>query len=113
MLAFNALSDPTRFRIVEMLAKNGQMPVADIGKKFSVSAPAISQHLKVLKAANLVHVQVKAQQRIYSLNQSGITEIEDWISKMKHLWEQRFDALEALLKEEVKKPTSTKLRRKK
>lgn len=112
MLAFSALAEPTRFQIVEMLAKNGRMPVSQIGKRFTVSAPAISQHLKVLKEANLVQVEVKAQQRIYSLNQSGITEIEDWISQMKKMWEARFDALDALLKEEMQKTQKQKRKRK-
>jgi DNA-binding transcriptional ArsR family regulator len=102
MLAFSALADPTRFHIVEMLAKNGQMPVSQIGKRFTISPPAISQHLKVLKEANLVCVEVQAQQRIYSLNPAGINEAENWLSKTKHMWEKRFDALDALLKEEAK-----------
>lgn len=112
MLAFSALADPTRFHIVEMLAENGRMAVNEIGKHFSVSPPAISQHLKVLKAANLVHVEVSAQQRIYSLNPVGINDIEDWLSKTKRMWAARFDALDTLLKEEVEKSTRHKRRRK-
>ena len=108
-MTFSALAEPTRFHIVEMLAVNGRMPVSQIGKRFTLSPPAISQHLKVLKEANLVCVEVQAQQRIYSLNPAGICEIEDWVSKMKQLWEQRFDALDELLKEEMKKTTKTKL----
>ena len=103
MTIFAALAEPTRFHIVEMLAANGRMPVAAIGKRFSISPPAISQHLKVLKEAKLVCVEVQAQQRIYSLNPAGITEIEDWALKMKRFWEVRFDALDKLLMEEVKK----------
>lgn len=112
MLAFSALAEPTRFQIVEMLAKNGRMPVSQIGKRFTVSAPAISQHLKVLKEANLVQVEVKAQQRIYSLSPDGIGEIEAWLSNTKRLWETRLDALDALLKEETNNPQKTKRRRK-
>ncbi len=100
MMAFSALSDSTRFHIVEMLATQGRMPVSQIGKRFTVSAPAISQHLKILKAANLVQVEVQAQQRFYSLNPAGIIEIGDWVSKMRQFWELRFDALDELLKQE-------------
>lgn len=112
MLAFTALADPTRFHIVEMLAKQGRMPVGQIGKRFTVSPPAISQHLKVLKEANLVRVEVQAQQRIYSLNPAGITEIEDWVSHVRAFWEARFDALDDFLKQEMK-TVKTKKRRKK
>ncbi len=108
MMTFSALAEPTRFHIVEMLALNGRMPVSQIGKQFRISPPAISQHLKVLKKANLVRVEIKAQQRIYSLNPEGITEIEDWVSKMKKTWEAPFDALDELLKEEVKKAKNAK-----
>ncbi len=112
MLAFSALADPTRCHIVEVLAENGRMAVSQIGKRFSISPPAISQHLKVLKAANLVRVEVSAQQRIYSLNPAGISEIEDWLSKTRQMWAARFDALDALLIEEVQKTTKRKRRRK-
>jgi DNA-binding transcriptional ArsR family regulator len=108
MLAFSALADPTRFHIVEMLAKGGHVPVSQISARFPVSPSAISQHLKVLRNANLVSVEVKAQQRIYSLNAAGISEIEDWVSDMRRLWTQRFDALDELLKEEMKKSITTK-----
>ena len=105
MMPFAALGDPTRFRIVELLAANGRMPVSQIGKEFTVSAPAISQHLKVLKEAKLVQVEVQAQQRIYSLNPAGIGQIEDWVSQVRQTWEKRFDEL---LKEEVRKSKSKK-----
>ena len=108
MSNFAALADPTRLRIVELLAMNGRMAAGQIGKKFTVSAPAISQHLKVLKDANLVQVEVQAQQRIYTLNPAGIGQIESWAAKLTRQWEERFDALEAVLKEEVKKSKSAK-----
>lgn len=107
MLAFSALADPTRFHIVEMLAKNGSMAVNEIGKDFKISPPAISQHLKVLRQANLVHVEVRAQQRLYSLNPAGISRVEDWLSETRRMWQARFDSLDALLKEEVKNQSIT------
>lgn len=103
MLAFSALADATRLRIMEMLASHGRLPATHISRQFTISPPAISQHLKVLREANLVRVETRAQQRIYTLNPSGIQEIEQWLNQMRELWNQRFDALEALLKEEMKK----------
>lgn len=102
MLTLTALAEPTRFRIVEMLAAHGGMAASQISKRFRTSPPAISQHLKVLKEAKLVRVKVQGQQRIYSLNTTGIAEIEKWISKLRILWEGRLNALDELLKEEVK-----------
>jgi DNA-binding transcriptional ArsR family regulator len=101
MNAFAALAEPTRLHIVELLARKGRLPASEISKQFKASPPAISQHLKVLKEANLVHAEVKGQQRIYSLNQKGITDIEQWISKLRKQWEQRFNNLEQLLIDEL------------
>jgi DNA-binding transcriptional ArsR family regulator len=97
---FQALSDPTRCHIVEMLAAQGQMSAGEIVKKFDVSAPAISQHLKVLKAAQLVSVEVKAQSRIYRINRDGFADAQDWIARMTASLSESFDKLDALLENE-------------
>ncbi len=103
MLAFSALADPTRLRIVEMLASQGQLAATDISRRFPISAPAVSQHLKVLRESGLVAVETRAQQRIYSFNPAGIGEMEHWLQQMRQMWNDRFDALDALLKDEMKK----------
>ncbi len=96
---FSALSDPTRRNIIEMLASSGQLSASDISDKFSVSPPAISQHLKVLRNANLVQMEKRAQKRIYQINPKA----KDWVKKMMTLWNQRFDRLDKLLIEVKKK----------
>ena len=100
---FYALAEPTRRNIIEMLASNGALSATDIGNNFAVSAPAISQHLKVLREANLVEVEKRAQQRIYQLNPDAMLELEGWAKKMNDLWNQRFDALGEVLAAEKKK----------
>lgn len=100
MDAFIALADPTRRDILDMLAARGRMSASDIGSRFSSSAPAISQHLKVLRETNLVQVEKKAQQRIYSLNPIGIFEVGDWVDHMRAFWDARLDSLDAFLKTE-------------
>jgi DNA-binding transcriptional ArsR family regulator len=60
MDTFTALADPTRRSIFEMLAGDGQLSVSDISNRFSVSPPAISQHLKVLRETNLVQMEKKS-----------------------------------------------------
>ncbi len=99
---FTALSDPTRREILEMLANSGQLSATEIYDHFPVSHPAISQHLKALREANLVLVEKKAQQRIYRMNPEAMQVVESWVQKMTRLWEGRFDALERVLKEEQK-----------
>lgn len=99
MDAFSALAQPTRRGIVEMLARRGQLSASEIYDQFSVSPPAISQHLKVLRDAELVSVEKRAQQRLYRINPEAIDEIEVWISKLKKQWNSRLDMLARVLTE--------------
>ncbi len=97
MDSFAALAVPTRRRILEGLAR-GPMSSGDIARQFDVTAPAISQHLKVLQSARLVRVRAEAQRRIYELDRDGIDELETWIGELKAFWGTRFDALDAALR---------------
>ena len=103
MDVFSALADPPRRNIVEMLANNGKLSATDISDKFRVSPPAISQHLKVLREAKLVDMEKRAQQRIYQVNPSTISELEQWVKRITKAWKERFDALDKVLAAEKKK----------
>ena len=108
---FSALAEPNRRSILEILASNGQLSATAIARKFHVSPPAISQHLKVLREARLVRMEKRAQQRLYEINPETMLELEEWVRRMATRQERRFDALERILKaEEQKRP---KLRSKK
>lgn len=100
---FFALAEPTRRDIIEMLAGNGELSATQIYHKFRVSPPAISQHLKVLREAKLVHMEKRAQQRIYQLNPDAMLELEAWAKQITELWNERFDALDRVLKSEKRK----------
>jgi len=102
MLVLNALADPTRQRIVEMLAER-ELSAGAIADRFDMSPPAISQHLKVLKDANLVRVRADAQRRIYALDPAGFDELEQWMAGIGRYWRGSLDALERVLKEEDRK----------
>ena len=96
---YTALAEPNRRRIIELLASSGRLTASDISDKFKVSPPAISQHLKVLREAKLVDMEKKAQSRIYTINTSSLDELQDWVSKMKAMWEKKFDRLDKVLSE--------------
>lgn len=100
MSALHALSDPTRQRIVEMLA-TGALSSGEIAGRFKLSPPAISQHLKALKEARLVSVRTDRQRRIYSLDPEGVAEIADWVERIKAFWNPKLDALETAPKMEA------------
>jgi DNA-binding transcriptional ArsR family regulator len=94
--SLSVLADPTRRRIVELLA-GGALCAGDIASRFAVSAPAISQHLKTLRNAHLVQVRRDAQKRIYELNPQGVAELGDWVDRLRSFWSARLDALESAL----------------
>ena len=110
---FSAISDPTRRKIIEILANYGPLSATDICQRFQVSPPAISQHLKVLREANLVRVEKRAQQRIYRINPDAILELEDWVKRMTRLWNERFDTLDTILQAEKTKLARTSKRKEK
>lgn len=85
---------------MEMLAANGNLAASDIYRKFKASPPAISQHLKVLRSANLVRVEKRAQKRIYYVNPGPMKELEQWIKRFTADWQERHDRLEAILKDQ-------------
>jgi len=100
---FYALAEPTRRDIIELLASNGQLSATDIFDNFAVSAPAISQHLRVLREANVVRVEKRAQQRIYRINPEAMSEIEGWVQQMTKQWNARFNVLDKILEGEKRK----------
>jgi DNA-binding transcriptional ArsR family regulator len=93
----SALADPTRQRIVQMLSA-GAMSSGDIARRFDMTAPAVSQHLKTLRDARLVKVRAEAQKRFYELDQEGVMEIADWVNDLRKFWAGKLDALEAELR---------------
>lgn len=99
---FAALAEPNRRRIVEIIAARGEMAATEISDQFSISAPAVSQHLKVLREADLVQMEKRAQKRIYSINPEGVDEMWEWLNQMRQFWTTRLDTLETLLKNEDK-----------
>jgi DNA-binding transcriptional ArsR family regulator len=101
MDAFTALADPSRRRMMELLGI-GPASAGAIAAEFELSAPAVSQHLKVLREAGLVQVTVDGQRRIYSLDPDGLAAVDDWIARLRAFWAPRLDALEQAIARERK-----------
>jgi DNA-binding transcriptional ArsR family regulator len=101
--AFNALGDPTRRAIFEKLHKQ-PLAVVDIANGLTISRPAVSQHLKVLKDARLISLRTEGNKNIYSLNREGILAMRNYLDKF---WE---DALAnfKLLAEQAEQEKSKK-----
>jgi DNA-binding transcriptional ArsR family regulator len=105
---FYALADPTRRKILELLADHGPLTATEIAGHFEVTPPAISQHLKVLREAGVVQMEKRAQQRIYRINPAAMRELDGWANRLMQLWEQRFEALDKVLEVEKSKLNNTR-----
>src|SRR2546430_15989441 len=91
---FLAISDPTRRAVLDLLA-TGSRKAGDIAARFRhLTQPAVSRHLKVLREAGLVNVEVNAQQRIYELKPEGMAGLYEWVAKDQSRWPDTPEALE-------------------
>lgn len=103
---FAALADPTRRAILARLAL-GETSVAELSKPFSMSAPAVTKHLKVLQRAGLVSQGRQAQWRPCKLQAAPLREAADWVAQYRQHWEERLDRLEDYLADLQAKPMDT------
>jgi len=94
---FSALSDPTRRAIVERLAK-GRSSVSELARPFKISLPAISKHLRILEEAGLLIRTKTGRVHYLRLNSTPLRNAIRWIERYRQFWENRFDVLDAYLK---------------
>lgn len=99
MDTFEALADPTRRRIVELVASRPRA-AGEIARQFTVSRPAISQHLNALAMSGMLQVEAHGRQRVYSLNQEALTEPLNWLETQRHRWNDALDRLEEEMNKE-------------
>ncbi|QZY50607.1 ArsR/SmtB family transcription factor [Leucobacter tenebrionis] len=104
-LVFAALADPTRREIVSRLAQ-GPATVGEVAEPFAVSAPAISQHLKVLERAGLVTRTTQAQWRTLTMRAEPLDQASAWVERQRREWNLRLDALEEHLQTMKTRPST-------
>lgn len=95
---FQALADPTRRAVFERLSRR-EMSVAEITAGFSVSQPAISQHLAALRRAGLVLERREGRRAFYRSDPSGLEPLAMWMERYRHFWPERLQKLKRILKE--------------
>jgi DNA-binding transcriptional ArsR family regulator len=96
--AFNAVAEPRRRQILDVLA-GGERPVNDLVVRLGVRQPQVSKHLRVLRDVGLVEVREEGRQRMYRLNGRALKPIHDWVEEFEQTWNERFEALDELLEE--------------
>lgn len=96
--AWQALADPTRRKIIELLSSEDQT-INSIAEQFDISRPAISKQIRILAESNLLTIENKGRERICSLSLSSLEEVYDWVRKYESFWMDKLDALDNYLAE--------------
>jgi DNA-binding transcriptional ArsR family regulator len=96
--AFNAVAEPRRRQILDVLA-GGERPVNDLVTMLGLAQPQVSKHLRVLREVGAVDVREDGRRRVYRLNGEALKPIHDWVKSYERSWTERFDRLDAVLEE--------------
>ena len=96
--AFNAVAEPRRRQILDLLA-GGERPVNDLVSTLGLTQPQVSKHLRVLREVGAVDVRSEGRRRLYRLNGSALKPIHDWVKGYERLWSDRFEQLDVVLEE--------------
>ena len=96
--AFNAVAEPRRRQILDILA-GGERPVNDLVRITGLAQPQVSKHLRVLREVGAVEVREDGRQRLYRLNGQALKPIHDWVKDYERTWSERFDQLDVVLEE--------------
>src|SRR3954454_16808901 len=96
--AFNAVAEPRRREILDLLA-GGERPVNDLVRALGVPQPQVSKHLRVLREVGAVDVRHEGRQRLYRLNGRALKPIHDWVKTYERSWSERFDQLDVVLED--------------
>ena len=94
--AFEIIAEPNRRAILSLLAAS-QRSVGEIERQLSMSQPAVSKHLRVLRDAGFVESSVDAQRRLYRVKPQPLKEVDEWLAPFRQLWNRHVDALESYL----------------
>jgi DNA-binding transcriptional ArsR family regulator len=91
--ALEALADPTRRRIVELLA-GGERSAGELAAEFETSRPGVSRHLRVLREHGLVSAREEGRRRVYELEPGPLAELDGWLEQYRRFWQNRLEALD-------------------
>lgn len=97
---YSAIADPTRRKMIRMLADAEELPLFELTAEFSMGRTAVSKHLVVLKEAKLVTDRKVGRETRYRLNPAPLRDIQDWLSYYERFWTNRMSVLGLLLAEE-------------
>ena len=102
---FQAIADPTRREIIDLLADKS-LPVNEVAGNFDISRPAVSKHIKILTECGLVVIRQRGRKRFCRADPRKLQEVAEWAARYRKFWSKKLDDLEMLLEEDEKTKTS-------
>jgi len=96
---FRAIADPTRRAVLDLLAQ-GERPVNDLVRRFRMTQPGLSQHLRVLRQAGLVSQRRAGRERLYRIRSKQLKLVADWVAQYERFWQRKLRALGDYLEED-------------
>ena len=103
--AFQALADPTRRAVLDLL-RQGALPAGQIAREFPVSRPAISKHLRLLWRARLVEERREGRHRLYRLNAEPLRGVDAWLNEYRNFWQSNLTRLKAFVETDHEKQSA-------
>lgn len=100
---FNAVAEPRRREILDVLADGEEWPVGELVRRLGLGQPQVSKHLRVLREVGAVAVRDEGRLRLYRVNGRALKPIHDWVSNYERTWSERFELLDTVL-EDLKRP---------
>ncbi|MBC8352315.1 MAG: winged helix-turn-helix transcriptional regulator [Planctomycetes bacterium] len=97
---FSAIADQTRRALLLRLAKDGERSVTELLEPFSISQPAVSKHLRILREVGLVRSRKEGRERLYEIEPVLLRDVFDWVSQFEKYWDDKLDALGEYLDKE-------------
>src|SRR3954451_1609890 len=97
--AFNAIAEPRRRELLDVLAAQGERQVNDLVAATGLAQPQVSKHLRVLREVGAVDVREDGRRRLYRLNGEALKPIHDWVKTYEQSWNERFEQLDAVLED--------------
>ena len=99
-MGFRALADPTRRKILQLLARDG-MTIAEVAENFQMTRAAVKKHLTILEEGNLIHVQTSGRSRLNTLNPGGLRNLLDWFGYFDAFWDDRLHTLKSEIEKDM------------
>jgi DNA-binding transcriptional ArsR family regulator len=97
---FQAIADPTRRRILDMLKEEGPLRAGDLAKQFpEISRPAVSRHIRILRGASLVKPLPQGRERWYRLNPEPLDQVQQWLEDYERFWQEKLESLKQMAEE--------------